>query len=152
MTGIGALALQLLGEKDSQEATAATRGIIQRKTPTWQSALQDWNGEGGDHMYGWYYDTQAVFQHTGGQGPEWTAYNQLFQSVLIRNQHSEGYWRTDEKHRIGGDSLHGRVLTTCFACLQLEVYYRYLPTFKFAKTKFVNVEGLAEGQGNLEIK
>jgi hypothetical protein len=111
MTGVGTVALQLLGESNSPQARGGVETIY-----TERLAGYDWASAGGN-LYGWYYDTQAMFNT---QGPEWKRWNAKFQKVLIRNQDSQGSWTVN---------IHGqpKVFATTLACLQLEVYYRYLP-------------------------
>jgi len=90
----------------------------------------------GPSLYGFYYDTQAVFNATFGQGnagnADWKEWRNTFEKVLIRHQQPEGYWEVANGHGMG-NSLEGRILATCFCCLQLEVFYRYLPTFDIKK-------------------
>jgi hypothetical protein len=50
----------------------------------------------------------------------------MFARELITNQFRDGHWEN-------GDHSPGPVYTTAFCCLMLEVYYRYLPTFKKAE-------------------
>ena len=123
------MALQLLGAGQTPAALAGARTVFEKKTPTWQAARDGWSTAAGKYLYGWYYDTQAMFHATHGKGPEWDQWNRLFQTALIRNQHADGYWTHEEKHKMGGDSLHGKVLSTTLCCLQLEVYYRHLASF-----------------------
>lgn len=152
MTGIGTVGLQLLGEKASKEALGGAQTIAQTRLASYQQAQQTWNATAATHLYGWYYDTQAMFQLGGGQGNEWKLWNSVFQPVLIRNQNPEGYWTHDEHHSMGGDTLHGKVLATTLCCLQLEVYYRYLPTFKMSNEHFVKGPEALGGGAELDIK
>jgi hypothetical protein len=152
MTPIGAVGLQLLGEFDSEEANRASRATMDRLLPTYENALVDWDATASNHLYGWYYATQAVFQHTKGVGPEWDKWNKTFQTCLIKNQNPEGYWTHSERHSMGGETLKGKVLSTTFCCLQLQVYYRYLGSFKISKEKIVKIEGLGQGGEALIIK
>jgi hypothetical protein len=152
MTPIGAVGLQLLGEFDSQEAHRASRATFERLLPRYQAAVTDWNDIASQHLYGWYYATQAVFQETKGQGAVWNQWNQVFQSAIIRNQNPEGYWTHKERHHMGGESLKGKVLSTTFCCLQLQVYYRYLGSFKISNEKIVDIDLIGEGAGDLIIR
>jgi hypothetical protein len=52
---------------------------------------------------------------------------------------------------MGGESLKGKVLSTTFCCLQLQVYYRYLGSFKISDKKIVQLAPLGEGEGALQI-
>ena len=55
--------------------------------------------------------------------------------MLIRSQHAEGYWESPggPGSRFSGNP--GLVFSTTLACLQLEVYYRYLPSFNLDKLR-----------------
>ena len=108
---------------------------------------------------GWYYMTQALFQATGGQGAEWRKWNQQMTTRLIKEQHRDGYWECPadkyeqwevvkerqkngkvkevkrkkqyNESKLGGFTEHNsRLWATVYFTLTLEVYYRYLPTFK----------------------
>ncbi|EDM28651.1 hypothetical protein LNTAR_08779 [Lentisphaera araneosa HTCC2155] len=52
-------------------------------------------------MYWMYYATQVMFQR-GGR--EWKVWNKKFQSLLMKNQHPDGYWLT---LAIQGVETHG---------------------------------------------
>ena len=151
MTPIGAVGLQLLGEFDSEEARGAARATLARLLPPYQEATTNWDELASKHLYGWYYATQAVFQYTHGQGAEWDQWNRTFQTALLRNQNPEGYWTHKERHHMGGESLKGKVLATTFCSLQLQVYYRYLGSFKISKNKIIETKLLDENDG-LEIR
>jgi len=121
MTGAATLCLQLLGKPDCKEVMNGLKWLNDHPvTVEWEK------GDGGKHgVYGWYYITQAKFQKGG---PDWKAWNTMFSTALIKGQIVEGklgHWE-------GGDPgwTSGPVYTTTFCCLMLEVYYRYLPTFK----------------------
>ena len=150
MTPIGAVGLQLLGEFDSEEAKSASRATIQRLLPVYQKSANDWDTVAAQHLYGWYYATQAVFQYTRGTGVEWNQWNKTFQTILIKNQHPKGYWTHNERHHMGGETIKGKVLSTTFCTLQLQVFYRYLGSFKISKEKIIKAD-LIEGN-LLEIK
>jgi hypothetical protein len=132
MTGAGTLCLQLLGKPDSPEVRSALKWMNESKSPvfdvTWvreDAAPEADKGKrerGKNPVYAWYYITQAKFQKGESDWKEW---NPKFTTALVRNQIVEGklgHWE-------GGD--HGaKVYTTALCTLMLEVYYRYLPTFK----------------------
>lgn len=139
MTGAGTLCLQLLGKPDCVEVRSGLKWLSETKSPildvVWvkpeagaANAKEDRSKK--VPVYAWYYITQAKFQKGG---KEWQEWNPKFSTTVIRNQIVEGtlgHWE-------GGD--WGRdVYTTAMCCLMLEVYYRYLPTFK-------HVEATAEG-------
>lgn len=116
MTGAGVLALQLLGKPETAEVRSGLKYL--------ETVECSWNKDpkGKNPVYTWYYVTQAKFQKGG---PDWQAWNPKFSTAVIRSQIIEGklgHWE-------GGDH-GGSVYTTTLCCLMLEVYYRYLPTFK----------------------
>ena len=120
----------------------------------------DWNNlPSQTSALGWYYMTQALFQATGGRGMAWRKWNRQMTTALIKELSREGYWecpadkykqwefvrerqrngRVKEiKHLMqynesknGGFTEHNaRIWATVYFTLTLEVYYRYLPTFK----------------------
>jgi len=134
LTGVGVLCMQLLGAGKLPEAQ---KGLVALDDVTFE-----WEPEGKtikwNKLYYWYYITQAKF-HAGG--PRWSAWNSLFSPTLIRHQDIEkkaiedhkgkmqdiGWWDMDEGITGHTDGLH---MNTILCTLQLEVYYRYLPTFK----------------------
>ena len=78
-------------------------------------------------FYAWYYITQARFHH-GGRG--WAVWNKQFAPVLCDMQNPDGSWCPAPD---SSESMFGPVYFTTLAALQLEVYYRLLPTFKPVK-------------------
>ncbi len=130
MVGAGTLCLQLLGEGGSPEAMSVSSRIEAQIEPKkfWISYGQDGGPSG---LYGWYYMTQAVFQSTGGGGATWDKWNKQMKRGLIAAQQADGHWEKPptEGHN-NCEGLSGQVYATTLACLCLEVYYRFLPTFK----------------------
>ena len=97
-----------------------------------QNASCDWSKPWGNNaIYYWYYLTQAKF-HTGGD--VWKNWNNQFSTQLTINQivmkgagidgKDIGYWNGKDT------SCKNYVYSTTLCTLMLEVYYRYLPTFK----------------------
>ncbi|MDA0323578.1 MAG: terpene cyclase/mutase family protein [Verrucomicrobia bacterium] len=155
LTGVGVLCMQLLGAGKLPEARMGLEAL--------SDVTFEWRPEGKttkwNQNYYWYYITQAKFQ---AQGEIWDSWNRLFQPVLIEeqtiikqaieglngNMKDIGWWDMD-----GGISGHtdGPVMNTCLATLQLEVYYRYLPTFKAAADTYVDVE-LEDEDDDIDIE
>ena len=83
------------------------------------------------NSYYWYYATLAM--HNFG-GPEWDAWNRKMRRVLIQSQEKQGCatgsWDPLEPTFDIWGEKGGRLMTTAFNCLTLEVYYRYLPIFQ----------------------
>jgi len=152
MTAVGVLCLQLFGEGKSAEAKAGLE-TLQSEAHCWFS----WdNNPTAEHppgwaLYQWYYQTQAIFQGNSGTGPEWKKWNKMFTTELLKKQKIEkvngknlGHWTSPAFQHDPAKGGHGEamfkgldqpVYSTALCCLMLEVYYRYLPTFKVAKIK-----------------
>jgi len=136
MTGVGALCLQLLGEGKSREVKGACETISSKRLEKLREGLgkSDWSKAAAKNLYGWYYETQAMFHKSGS---DWHKWNRLFQKVLITNQHDDGHWEVGKAPYGFKNDLSGKVYCTTLCCLQLEVYYRYLPTYKVIKGNFI---------------
>ena len=147
MTSVGTLCLQLFGEGKSSQAKAGLQ-TLQEPQLFWVS----WKGkDGGNYeplgwsLYQWYYQTQAMFQGFNGKGGGWKKWNKMFTRELLKRQKSDGRWESPAfEHAKAAGKGHGEqrfkgldqpVYATSLCCLMLEVYYRYLPTFKVAKHK-----------------
>ena len=128
VTAVGTLCLQLLGYGRSPEAK---RGLnaMNAFDCNWQKPL-NWP------MYAWYYITQAKF-HSGGQ--DWSAWNNQFAPELTKNQNEDGSWTSAGVNLVGAghgtETSHGPVYSTTLAALTLQVYYRFLPTYKPIEVK-----------------
>jgi hypothetical protein len=79
-----------------------------------------------NNLYLLYYGNLALYNY---QGWMWETWNQEVREFLVRTQVRQGTlrgsWDPNGPWTEGG----GRVLSTCFATLALEVYYRYLPLY-----------------------
>ncbi len=144
LTGAGVLCLQLLGDGQSAEV-ANGLGLLREK------ATYEWGGKGKfNHNYYWYYITQAKFH---GGGNDWVEWNKKFAPVLVKNQDvipkaiegpggkmfDIGSWSVPNEGHTAGVTMD-----TALCCLQLEVYYRYLPTFKKGASDENHQEAAAE--------
>lgn len=146
MGGVGTVAMQLLGATDDKRVKEGCVQIGNSRLKKYEDVLADptkWQSIGSQCLYGWYYDTQAIFNSQNIDKPRWKKWRKTFETVLLRSQHDEGYWET--KGHGTGATTPGRVLSTCWAALQLEVYYRYLPTFDKAKVDKFAADDAAEG-------
>lgn len=135
LSGAGTLCLQLLGNPKASEVTQTIKFL---ETCTFSFATPDQQPYGGgSQVYYWYYITQAKFHHS----PEtFNAWNKLFSTELCKQQIVEknaikdmkgnlvdiGHWVSPSK----GEHTGGLVQDTALCTLMLEVYYRYLPSFK----------------------
>ena len=65
---------------------------------------------------------------------DWDAWNRKMRRALIETQVklgcATGSWDPEKPTTDDGDQNGGRLMTTSFSTLTLEVYYRYLPLFK----------------------
>ena len=116
MTGAGVLCLQLLGYGTLPETQKGLRALLDYK-PTWET-------EAGFALYGLYYITQAKFQESDASFKAW---NIIFAPMYCKSQNADGSWPSPPKSAEGGQ---GSVYTTTMAALTLQVYYRFLPTYK----------------------
>jgi len=152
MTSVGVLCLQLMGEGKSREALTGLKYIETAEKGSWMKC--DWQTGGGSALYQWYYQTQALFQGYSGTGGSWDEWNREFQKTLMKEQESDGHWSSPaDKKPVFFETAKSRpdpdgklvpgyfastenidlyVYSTSLCCLMLEVYYRYLPTFKIA--------------------
>jgi hypothetical protein len=130
LLGVGILSMMFLGAGDSREARGAIREASNKIKCDWSKA-----NEGSSYM--WYYITQAMFQ---GGGSYWVAWNREFRDTLLKNQMPDGHWTVpgsredvppaDAKWKQVGHPKDSPVYHTAMLCMMLEVYYRFLPTFK----------------------
>ena len=77
------------------------------------------------NTYYMYYNTLAVFQ---AGGPHWEKWNGTVRDVIVNAQRKgdgcfDGSWDFEGTKFHGSET--GRVLSTAYCCLSLEVYYRY---------------------------
>lgn len=127
LTGVGTLCLQLLGQSKAPEVQKGLKWLNDKASLSWSKPFST------QPIYYWYYITQAKFQ-AGGE--PWKAWNKQLSSQLPSNQKIQkateaggvdlGYWESL-------DPFKSRVYSTTLCTLMLEVYYRYLPTFKIPK-------------------
>ena len=152
LTGAGVLCLQFLSDAQSKECQGGIAWLDQNATVSW---AEPW---GSYSIYYWYYITQAMFQQGGGS---WNAWNKKFSPELVRNQQIQGKGVSGYVDHLGNPQEtgfwtgptkgHGATpeLDTMLCTLMLEVYYRYLPTFKLP-TAEAEVD-LTEDEDNVEV-
>ena len=122
ITGIGVLCLELLGHATDKEARAGLQALAGTNC--------DWDKPDPWPLYAWYYITQAKF-HQGGQ--TWSGWNAKFARLYVKEQNEDGSWKSpgDRGNFEGGKEVNlGPVYSTTLAALTLQVYYRFLPTYK----------------------
>ena len=145
MQAAGTLCLQLLGEGKSYQVKCGLQNL--------EAPNAFWcNWKGGPPkakkqsvpawaLYQWYYQTQCFFQGYKGRGGAWRKWNRMFTKELIKRQKPDGRWESPD-YEYGDKKSHGShnvfkgidlpVWSTAMCSLMMEVYYRYLPTFKVA--------------------
>lgn len=151
MQGAGTLCLQLLGEGNSSAAKAGCKFINDiinnpkepKKTRIkWDDMTWAIQGLHSNPVYYWYYCTQAMF-HSGGS--HWKDWHEKFTPVAMRAQNPQGYWESpgrivtykNEQGKMvtGSKGTIDKWYTTAMTALSLQVYYRYLPSYKLEKGK-----------------
>jgi len=146
MTGVGVLCLQLLGQQDSAEAKAGIETIKEKVTVLWKDPERKSSTTTSFEPYGWYYHTQAMFYNGMSTWPSW---NRMFSKELVRGQEADGRWDAPPPAG-GGKSSVGEMepyYSTTLCCLMLEVYYRFLPSYKIDFK-----EKHSEGAAKLELE
>ncbi|NOY80020.1 MAG: terpene cyclase/mutase family protein [Kiritimatiellaeota bacterium] len=144
MQGTGTLCLQLLGEAHSRPVRTGIKTIFASlPNVIWAPGKAGNTGHGG-LCYAWYYETQAMF-HAGQS--YWRRWNRKFTTELVRHQKPDGHWESpwtpaQKKDR---NWEFDPYYSTALSCLMLEVYYRYLPTYKLPKA-------VAKGPSLLDVK
>ena len=122
ITAVAVLSMQLLGHGEDQE--------VKRGMDFLGSAECNWKNPPEWPMYAWYYIAQTKF-HKGGA--TWTGWNAQFAPQFIRNQNPDGSWNSAglslKEGSSGRENMHP-VYATTLAALTLQVYYRFLPTYK----------------------
>ena len=122
IAGVAVLSMQLLGHANDSETQKGV-DFLNGATCKWQNP-PEWP------MYAWYYISQTKF-HKGGA--TWTAWNNQFAPEFIRNQSPDGHWDSPGlglKEGVSGRENMHPVYATTLAALTLQVYYRFLPTYK----------------------
>jgi len=131
-TGIGTLCLQFLGQHSSAEVKWGLT-LMRKYSCDWKKTT----GGAFGPFYGWYYVTQAMYHATTNPKSNvyWKYWNPLFSNMLVARQQADGHW--DYPENAGGQresrNFTGKnrpIYSTCMSCLMLEVYYRYLPTYR----------------------
>lgn len=94
-------------------------------------------------MYYYYYASQVMHFY---EGEAWKEWNGLMRDWLIdlqvkdaKNDKNFGSWNKDD-HWIGTNC--GRLGTTCFSLLTLEIYYRHTPLYKRTQGGLKELEGI----------
>jgi len=138
LTGAGVLALQFLGATQTSDYKKGIQYLKGLGLMGWEEENKNWMGN--SPVYYWYYITQAIFQEDAERGGQWwKQWNNEMQKNLVKYQNIEkdvysygtntfdiGHWESPNPK----EHSNGTVQITTMCTLMLEVYYRYLPTFK----------------------
>ncbi len=131
-TAIGARSLQLLGHGESEEVRAAVE-IMRTYTCDWQETEAGLPGP----LYGWYYVTQAMYHAARPlkSSKYWKHWNPLFSETVYDHLEKDGHWEFPEseggkREKAQFEGQNQVLYSTTLCCLMLEVYYRYLPTYR----------------------
>ena len=138
LTGIATLCIQFLGDGNGNEARSMLT-TMRRYSFDWARTKGGWVST---PLYAWYYITQAKFHDAAPkpvQNPAWQHWNKQMTATLLREQHDDGHWGFPDQSLEGKQHVQGTsnkpVYATTLCCLMLEVYYRYLPTYKTPGTR-----------------
>jgi hypothetical protein len=161
MTSVGVLCQGLLGDGNSKSSKKGMKWMLKHnangmKTCSWkfnESVYKEYPKAFTHAIYTWYYQTQIIFQHTKGRGSTWTKWNRAFSRAYVKEQNPDGSWstpaekygtshldpmKTNAEWRHVPNFKEGKdleIYSTTLCVLTLEVYYRYLPTFKLITNK-----------------
>lgn len=93
--------------------------------------IDNWGPDAGS-LYYCYYATQ-VMHHVGGE--KWDRWNKKMRDDLVKRQEMEGHAKGSWPHQTSEHCEQGgRLMTTAFATMILEVYYRHLPLYRKTTT------------------
>lgn len=119
LTAIGLLGQMYMGWKPDHDPLVRGSNYISN----WGPDLKN--------LYYSYYATQ-VMHHVGGE--KWEKWNKVMRDGLVQGQvmdgHEKGSWYTTGGHM----GTAGRLGSTAFAAMILEVYYRHLPLYRKTST------------------
>ncbi|MCK5802622.1 MAG: terpene cyclase/mutase family protein [Lentisphaeria bacterium] len=136
MQGAGTLCLQLVGEGRSREAKAGVKNISENFGVVWVTKKKVLGHS--NPCYNWYYQTQAMF-HAGLTN--WKKWNKQMTPQILGAQKRDGHWDCPGK---GKKPEYDPWYTTTLCCLTLQVYYRYLPTYKMPKKTVSKAKSVLE--------
>ncbi len=120
MTAIGMLSWQYLNMRADDPAMVEGKTYLMENLP--DNRMRN--------TYYWYYGTQAMHNFMDGK---WDTWNRAMRRSLLETQCHEGCasgsWDPENPTVDAWSEQGGRVVTTAFSTLSLEVYYRYLPIY-----------------------
>ncbi|MCC6741125.1 MAG: HEAT repeat domain-containing protein [Planctomycetia bacterium] len=136
MVAIGMATRAYLAMPDDQQISEKFVQTILASVPRYDQvpgACPNWGGlqnrKGSTHwsLYYTYYATLALFHHGGKAWEEW---NQKMRAVTLPAQRKDGHAKGSWDPVVWDGAWGGRVYTTAFNVMNLEVYYRYLPCYQ----------------------
>jgi hypothetical protein len=139
--GAGTLCLQLLGDGECPEVRKVSDYIHVTEKAVWDDTAE--YPSHSTPVYNWYYITQAMF-HSGRN--KWNDWNKVFTETIVNHQKPDGHWdspgkaKWQQKNETTGKMEevtrpeYDPWYATTLCCLSLQVYYRYLPTYKMPKS------------------
>ena len=120
MTAIGMLSWQYLGMRADDAAMVEGKHYL----------LQNLPDNGLRNTYYWYYGSQVMHNLLGH---DWDTWNRQMRRTLLESQcHAgcaAGSWDPENPTVDAWSEQGGRIVTTAFSTLTLEIYYRYLPLY-----------------------
>ena len=122
MTAVGMLCRQYMGIDPKDPGLLEGKRSLLENLPDNQLSRD---------TYCWYYATQAMHNFADR---DWDTWNRKMRRALIETQVktgcATGSWDPEKPTADRWGQNGGRLMTTSFSVLCLEVYYRYLPLFK----------------------
>ncbi len=141
MTAIGMLSWQYMGMRADDPTMVEGKYYLMDNLPD----------NGVRNTYYWYYATQVM--HNFGSDPKWDTWNRRVRRCLVETQCREGCaagsWDPESPTLDAWSEQGGRIVTTAFSTLSLEVYYRYLPIYRMGSTPTDEPPPGANAIGNL---
>jgi hypothetical protein len=122
MTAVGLLCRQYLGVDPKDPSVIEGKSSLMENLPDPKTEV---------NCYYWYYATLAMHNFIDA---DWDAWNRKMRRTLIESQAREGCatgsWDPDKPTADAWGALGGRLMTTSFNALTLEVPYRYSALFR----------------------
>lgn len=118
MTAESLFCKQILGIKRTNPAVEEAIEYLELNPP--RRATED--------LYYWYYGTLALYHHGG---PSWRRWNTSVRELLVAEQRKDGHAAGSWDPRTPWGDFGGRVFSTAISTLTLEVYYRFLPMYRY---------------------
>lgn len=122
MVAQGMICRQLLGARKEEARSAESAAYLSRALPDGRRP----------NFYYWYCGSLALYHHPGTAWEEW---NRRMKPILLSAQSASGTHAGSWPAAGDWAKAAGRLGTTAFATLTLEVYYRYLPLYRPAALK-----------------